>query len=111
MPLDFGPPGRKLFAVAGNRTNLGVQERILVCLAAESDATEMLESARRNADRFQGEFYVLYFKDKPLSKEKQDCLESNLQHARELGATLHSLTDTDAVTAVLEFASQRGVTQ
>ena len=95
----------------GTDQTWGVQERILVCVTAESDATEMLESARRNADRFQGEFYVLHFRDKPLSNEKQDCLEKNLRHARELGATVHSLTDSDPVTMILDFATQRGITQ
>ena len=59
----------------GTEQTWGVQERILVCVTAESDATEMLESGRRNADRFQGEFYVLHFRDKPLSKDQQDRLE------------------------------------
>jgi K+-sensing histidine kinase KdpD len=71
----------------------------------------MLESARRNADRFQGEFYVLYFSDKPFSKPKRDRLEKNLEHARELGAMVHTLNDSDVVTAILEFSTQRGVTQ
>jgi two-component system sensor histidine kinase KdpD len=95
----------------GTEQTWGVQERILVCVTAESDATEMLESARRNADRFQGEFYVLYFKDAPLSDEKQDSLEKNLQHARELGATVQTSMDSDVVTAILDFAAQRGITQ
>jgi two-component system sensor histidine kinase KdpD len=95
----------------GTEQTWGVQERILVCVTTESDATEMLESARRNADRFQGEFYVLYFSVTPLSKPKRDRLEKNLQRARELGATVHALSDSDAVTAMLKFATQRGVTQ
>lgn len=89
----------------------GVQERILVCVTGDSDATEMLESGRRNADRFQGEFYVLHFRDKVLSKDQQDRLEKNLQHGVELGATVSTLGDTNPVTAILEFAAQRGVTQ
>ena len=88
-----------------------VQERILVCITAESDAAEMLESGRRNADRFQGEFFVLDFSDKPLSADEQVRLEKNVQHARDLGATVHTLTDSDAVTAILEFATQCGITQ
>ena len=95
----------------GTDQTWGVQERILVCVTADSDASEMLESGRRNADRFQGEFYVLEFGNKPHSKVKQDCLESNLQHARELGATVHSLATSDPVTTILEFATQRGITQ
>src|SRR5262249_979951 len=37
----------------------GVQERILVCVTPRSNAAEMLQSGRRNADRFQGEFHVV----------------------------------------------------
>jgi len=89
----------------------GVQERILVCVTAEADATEMLESGRRNADRFQGEFYVLQLSHEPLSAEEKECLALNLQHARELGADVHSRCDSDAVTDILRFAMQRGITQ
>src|ERR1039458_7345810 len=44
----------------------GVQERILVCVTPRSNAAEMLESGRRNADRFQGEFYVAYVQQPAL---------------------------------------------
>jgi two-component system sensor histidine kinase KdpD len=89
----------------------GVQERILVCITANSDAAEMLESGRRNADRFQGEFYIVHFQGAPVSKEKKEQLERNLRYARELGAETHTLPDTDPVAAILEFAMQRGITQ
>jgi two-component system, OmpR family, sensor histidine kinase KdpD len=95
----------------GTEQTWGVQERILICITAESDASEMLESGRRNADRFQGEFYVLYFRDKFLSKEEEDRLEMNLHHARELGAEVHVLRNSDTVTGILEFAQLRGITQ
>jgi two-component system, OmpR family, sensor histidine kinase KdpD len=95
----------------GTEQTWGVQERILVCVTAESDASEMLASGRRNADRFQGEFYVLYFRDKALSKEEEDRLEMNLLNASKLGAEVHILRDSDTVAAILEFAQQRGITQ
>lgn len=89
----------------------GVQERILVCVAASSDAAEMLASGRRNADRFQGEFYVVHFEGKPDSEEEQDQVDRNLRYARELGAETHILFDADPVVAILEFARRRGITQ
>ena len=95
----------------GTEQTWGVQERILVCVGAQFDASEMLESGRRNADRFQGEFNVLYFFDDTLSTEHKGVLERNLERARELGAEIHVLTDSDVVTAILEFAMQRGITQ
>jgi len=95
----------------GTEQTWGVQERILVCVGADSDAGEMLESGRRNADRFQGEFYVLHFSGASLSAEKRSTLEKNLEHARELGADIQALRDTDPVAAILNFAMQRGITQ
>lgn len=95
----------------GTEQTWGVQERILVCVTAQSDAAEMLESGRRNADRFQGEFFVVHVKGTPLPKKNKELLERNLQRARELGAEIHSLTDIDPATAILDFAAQRGVTQ
>lgn len=95
----------------GTEQTWGVQERILVCVTAESEAAEMLESGRRNADRFQGEFFVVHVEEIDLQKEKREFLERNLQQARELGAEIHTLTDSDPVTAILDFAMQRGITQ
>jgi two-component system sensor histidine kinase KdpD len=95
----------------GTEQTWGVQERILVCVTEESDASEMLESGRRNADRFQGEFYVLHCRNKPVSKPERERLERNLQRARELGAEVFTLVGRDVVTAVLEFATQCGITQ
>jgi two-component system, OmpR family, sensor histidine kinase KdpD len=95
----------------GTEQTWGVQERILVCVTEHSDAAEMLESGRRNADRFQGEFYVVHVQNTPCPKEKQQILENNLRQGRELGAEVHLLNDTDPVTALLEFAMQRGITQ
>jgi two-component system sensor histidine kinase KdpD len=95
----------------GTEQSWGVQERILVCVTAEYDASEMLESGRRNADRFQGEFFVLHCENKPVSSEGREHLDRNLEHARALGAEIFTLVDSDVVTAILDFATQRGVTQ
>lgn len=96
----------------GTDQTWGVQERILVCVTGNSDATEMLESGRRNADRFQGEFYVLHLQDdEALTPAQHEQLEKNLRYARELGAETNTLTDTDPVESILLFAMQKGITQ
>jgi len=89
----------------------GVQERILVCVTPRSNAAEMLESGRRNADRFQGEFYVVYVQQPALSGRDQMILEQNLEYARKLGADVEVLKGADAAQAILKFAMQRGITQ
>ena len=79
----------------------GVQERILVCVTPRSNAAEMLESGRRNADRFQGEFYVVYVQQPALSQKDQAVLEQNLDYARKLGAQVEVLSGADAAEAIL----------
>jgi two-component system, OmpR family, sensor histidine kinase KdpD len=95
----------------GTEQPSGVQERILVCISPWSNAAGLLESGRRNADRFQGEFYVLYVRQHGLSERDQRVLRANLQEARKLDATIEVLNDADAATAILKFAAQHGITQ
>lgn len=89
----------------------GVQERILVCVNPRSNAAHMLESGRRNADRFQGEFYVVYVQERARSHQDRLILGQNLDHARELGAQVQILTGFDTAEAILKFAKQKGITQ
>ena len=71
----------------------------------------MLESGRRNADRFQGEFYVVYVQEPTLSEEKRAMLQQNLDYANQLGAQVEVLNDLNATDAILKFAHQKGITQ
>jgi two-component system, OmpR family, sensor histidine kinase KdpD len=89
----------------------GVQERILVCVSPHMDAASILESGNRNADRFQGEFYVVYVQQHSLSDEDRLRLEKNLNYARELGAQVEILSGFDTAEAILKFARQTGITQ
>jgi two-component system sensor histidine kinase KdpD len=95
----------------GGDHSWGVQERILVCITPRSNAVEMLESGRRNADRFQGEFHVVYVQQPALSAEDQATLQQNLDYARQLGATVEVLNDRNATDAILKFARQKHITQ
>jgi two-component system sensor histidine kinase KdpD len=90
---------------------LGVQERILVCMSSRANAAHMLESGRRNADRFQGEFYAVYVQERALSPQDQEVLKRNLDYARELGAQVEMLSGFDNAEAILRFAKQVGITQ
>jgi two-component system sensor histidine kinase KdpD len=89
----------------------GTQERILVGITPRSDARPILESGRRNADRFHGELFVGYVRQAELSAEDQGALEKNLAVARELGATIEVLEGRDPVRALVAFAREKGVTQ
>jgi len=95
----------------GTEQTWGVLERILVCLTPQSDAAAMLESGRRNADRFQGEFYVVYLREDMASREGRKVVELSVEHARKLGADVHALPGSDPVEAILNFSQERGITQ
>src|SRR5438552_14441268 len=65
----------------------GTQERILVGITPRSDARPILESGRRNADRFHGELFVAYVRQADLSPADEAALEENLAIAPDLNAT------------------------
>lgn len=89
----------------------GVQERILVCVTPRSSAAEMLESGRRNADRFHGQLFVVYVQQAALTQNDKAVLQQNLDYARQLGSEVEILNGFDTVDAILTFARQKGITQ
>jgi two-component system sensor histidine kinase KdpD len=91
--------------------NWGIQERILVGITPRSDARPILESGRRNADRFHGDLLVAYVRQADLSSQDQASLDRNLGIARDVGATIHVLEGRDPVRALIDFARTEGITQ
>src|ERR1022692_2971060 len=92
----------------------GTQERILVCLSPRADATHMLASGRRNADRFRGSLLLLYVPEGKLSPADEELLKRGLEEGKRLGAEIHVLDDDDTddpVDAILEFARTHRITQ
>src|SRR5207247_3292989 len=90
----------------------GTQERILVGITPRSDARPILESGRRNADRFHGELFVAYVRQAEVSPQDQASLEENLAIARELDATIKVLDgQRDPARALIALARDTGITQ
>src|SRR5437870_5682356 len=90
----------------------GTQERILVGITPRSDARPILESGRRNADRFHGELFVAYVRQPNLSVEDEAKLEENLAIAREVNASIKVLEGRrDPASALIAFARDTGITQ
>ena len=90
---------------------LGSQERILVCITPRSNARRMLESGRRNADRFHCGFLAVYVRQAGLDPADEQLVEKHLDLARAMGADVHILESTDSVQAILAFARAHAVTQ
>ena len=95
----------------GIQPTWGTQERILVYLEPGIDAEEMIQSGRRNADRFHGDLIAAYFHEPTLTRQNATTLERNLDLARAAGARLEILHGDDPIEAVVQFAKTNGVTQ
>jgi two-component system sensor histidine kinase KdpD len=86
----------------------GTQERFLVCITPDSNAEAMIESGRRNKERFQGELYVIYVRGHGLSQAENAKIEGYLATAREAGATTAVLESSHAIA---EYARLKRITQ
>jgi two-component system sensor histidine kinase KdpD len=89
----------------------GAHERILVCVTPRSSAREMILRARRQADRFHGDLYVVYVEQDNLNEADQRLIRENLDYAHEAKARVELLTADDAIEAILDFAGRYGITQ
>ena len=95
----------------GLSQSFGARERIMVCVTPRTNARSMIESGRRNANRFHGALVVAYVRQHGLSPEDAAALDKNLALARENGAEIQILEGEDPIEAILHFAHERGVTQ
>jgi len=89
----------------------GAQERFLICLTPSSNATAMIESGRRNKERFQGELYAVYVRRNGISEKERAQIEEYLASAREAGATTEVLESDDPIGAITEFVKLKRITQ
>ena len=95
----------------GITQTFGAQERILVCVTPRADAAAMIESGRRNAERFHGDLTVAYVSQPEISADDQAALDRNLAIARDAQAHVELLDGEDPVDTILDFARERGITQ
>ncbi len=95
----------------GIAASFGTQERILVCITPRSSAETMIQSGRRNAERFHGELIAAHVRQARMSDESRTALNRNLEMARQAGAEVQILEGEDPIEAILEFAHERGITQ
>jgi two-component system, OmpR family, sensor histidine kinase KdpD len=95
----------------GIKQSYGTQERILVCITPRANATEMIATAQKVAERFHGELIVAYVKQADLSTTDNAALEEKLVIARSAGAHVEILDGEDPVDTLIDFAKSRGITQ
>jgi two-component system sensor histidine kinase KdpD len=95
----------------GIENSYGAQERVLVCITPRSNAELMIARGRRQADRFHGDLFVVYFEQDQLPPEDRSALDRHLQLARAANAHVEVLAGDDLVRTVLRFGEQHGITQ
>lgn len=95
----------------GLESSPGAQERILMCISPSFDATGMIASGKRNAERFHGDLYAVYVREKRLNSQEEARLKHNIEVARDAGASVCVLDEDDATEAILEYARSKGITQ
>jgi two-component system sensor histidine kinase KdpD len=95
----------------GIEVSWGTQERVLVCMTPRADATAMLASGRRNADRFHGELFAIYVNQTNLTPDDRVANERNVKVAAAERAQVHILDGHDPVDTILAFAREHGITQ
>ncbi len=96
---------------SGIEASWGAQERILVCLTPRANASRMIESGRRNVERFHGELFAVYVTQGETAPEDEEALERNLEIARQAGARVEILEGVDPAESILNFARSHGITQ
>lgn len=95
----------------GLQSSWGTQERILVCMTPRANASKMLASGRRNADRFHGELFAIYVTQENLTDEDRMALERNATLARAQHAHVENLQGSEPIATILDYARRQGITQ
>jgi two-component system, OmpR family, sensor histidine kinase KdpD len=89
----------------------GTHERFLVCMTPHSNALAMIESGKRNKERFQGELYAVYVCEPGRSKRERVTIRRYFDTAKKAGASTEVLESNDPISAIVEFARQKRITQ
>jgi two-component system sensor histidine kinase KdpD len=98
------------------RKNLGahwtVSEKVAVCISSNPQARDLIARGARLAEALDAELYVLHVASARDNRpERKHTLESSLQFAKNLGATVVPLTGSDTARATAEFVRDNRITQ
>ncbi|MDE1177142.1 MAG: histidine kinase [Edaphobacter sp.] len=89
-----------------------VSEKIAVCISSGSQARDLIARGARLAEALDAELYVIHVATTlDETPERKRALESNLQFARNLGASVITLNDTDTAHATAAFVRENRITQ
>src|ERR1700686_4050947 len=89
----------------------GTHERFLVCMTPHSNAPAMIESGKRNKERFQGELHAVYVCEPGRSKRERATIRKYFDAAKKAGAATEVLESDDPISAIVDFARENRITQ
>lgn len=88
------------------------RERILVAISHSPYSKRLIRAARRKSFNLEAHWIALHIDTgEPLSEDDKAMLRRNLDMARELGAELVSIRDSDIPRAIRRIAEEKNVTQ
>ena len=89
-----------------------VSEKIAVCISSSVQARDLIARGARMAEALNAELYVLHVdSDRDKRPERRRTLESSLQFARNLGASIVTLSGNDTARVTAEFVRENRITQ
>jgi len=89
-----------------------VAERIAVCISANPEARDLIGRGARLAEALDGELYVLHVdSERDKDPERKKTLDSHIQFATNLGATVVHLTGSSVASATAAFVKEQRITQ
>jgi two-component system sensor histidine kinase KdpD len=92
--------------------NLGVRERIAICISSNPAAQYLIARGARMAQGIDAELYVLYIDmGQDESEHDQKTLAANIRFAENVGAQVVKLKGTTVAETVAEFVREKHITQ
>jgi two-component system, OmpR family, sensor histidine kinase KdpD len=89
-----------------------VAERIAVCISSNSQARDLIARGARLAEALGAELYVLHVEsERDKDPDRKRTLESSLQFARNLGASIVNLTGSDTARVSATYIREQRITQ
>jgi two-component system, OmpR family, sensor histidine kinase KdpD len=93
------------------RRNLGVRERIAVCISSNPAAQHLIARGARMAQALDGELYVIYVdRGQDDNERNQKTLQANVQFAENVGATVIRVNGKTVAEAVAEVVHEKHLT-
>jgi two-component system sensor histidine kinase KdpD len=89
-----------------------VAEKVAVCIGSNSQARDLIVRGARLAEALSAELYVLHVQsERDEQQARKQTLESNLQFAKNLGASVVFLTGSDTARATAMYVREHRITQ